>query len=31
MALGVAYIEFGVANPEPYRIMFMTRPDVVPA
>ena len=30
VALGVAYIEFGVANPEPYRIMFMTRPDVVP-
>jgi AcrR family transcriptional regulator len=29
-ALGVAYIEFGVANPEPYRIMFMTRPDAVP-
>ncbi len=30
-ALGVAYIEFGIANPEPYRIMFMTAPDVVPA
>jgi AcrR family transcriptional regulator len=29
-ALGRAYIEFGVANPEPYRIMFMTRPDVAP-
>jgi AcrR family transcriptional regulator len=29
-ALGKAYIEFGVANPEPYRIMFMTRPDVAP-
>ena len=28
--LGKAYIEFGVANPEPYRIMFMTRPDVAP-
>jgi AcrR family transcriptional regulator len=28
--LGKAYIEFGVANPEPYRIMFMTRPDVRP-
>lgn len=31
VALGVAYIEFGLANPEPYRIMFMTRPDVVPS
>jgi AcrR family transcriptional regulator len=29
-ALGKAYVEFGVANPEPYRIMFMTRPDAVP-
>ena len=29
-ALGVAYIEFGIANPEPYRIMFLTAPDVVP-
>ena len=29
-ALGKAYIAFGVANPEPYRIMFMTRPDVAP-
>jgi AcrR family transcriptional regulator len=29
-ALGRAYIEFGIANPEPYRIMFMTRPDIVP-
>jgi len=29
-AAGVAYVEFGVANPEPYRIMFMTRPDVAP-
>ncbi|HET6949152.1 MAG TPA: TetR/AcrR family transcriptional regulator [Acidimicrobiales bacterium] len=29
-ALGKAYIEFGVANPEPYRVMFMTRPDVAP-
>src|SRR5262245_54990080 len=29
-ALGRAYIEFGIANPEPYRIMFMTRPDTVP-
>jgi AcrR family transcriptional regulator len=31
VALGRAYIEFGLANPEPYRIMFMTRPDVAPA
>jgi AcrR family transcriptional regulator len=30
VALGRAYIDFGIANPEPYRIMFMTRPDVVP-
>ena len=30
-AMGAAYIEFGIANPEPYRIMFMTRPDVVPS
>ena len=30
VALGQAYIEFGVANPEPYRIMFMTRHDHVP-
>jgi AcrR family transcriptional regulator len=30
-ALGKAYVEFGVANPEPYRVMFMTRPDTVPA
>jgi AcrR family transcriptional regulator len=30
VALGKAYIAFGVANPEPYRIMFMTRPDVAP-
>lgn len=30
-ALGKAYIEFGLANPEPYRIMFMTRPDVAPS
>ncbi len=29
-ALGRAYIEFGVANPEPYRIMFMTRSDLPP-
>jgi AcrR family transcriptional regulator len=28
--LGRAYIEFGVANPEPYRVMFMTRPDIAP-
>jgi AcrR family transcriptional regulator len=30
VAVGVAYIEFGVANPEPYRIMFMTRSDETP-
>ena len=30
IALGRAYINFGVANPEPYRIMFMTRPDLAP-
>lgn len=29
-AMGRAYIEFGVANPEPYRIMFMTSPDSAP-
>jgi AcrR family transcriptional regulator len=29
-ALGRAYIEFGIANPEPYRIMFMTRSDMPP-
>jgi AcrR family transcriptional regulator len=29
-ALGRAYVEFGLANPEPYRIMFMTRADVTP-
>jgi AcrR family transcriptional regulator len=28
--MGRAYIEFGVANPEPYRIMFMTRADRAP-
>jgi AcrR family transcriptional regulator len=30
VALGHAYIEFGVANPEPYRIMFMTSHSHVP-
>ena len=30
VGLGKAYIAFGVTNPEPYRIMFMTRPDVTP-
>lgn len=30
VALGRGYIDFGIANPEPYRIMFMTRPDIVP-
>ncbi|MGH9113444.1 MAG: TetR/AcrR family transcriptional regulator [Acidimicrobiales bacterium] len=29
-ALGKAYVEFGLANPEPYRIMFMTRADITP-
>ena len=29
-AMGRAYITFGVSNPEPYRIMFMTRPDITP-
>jgi AcrR family transcriptional regulator len=29
-AMGRAYVEFGIANPEPYRLMFMTRPDSVP-
>jgi AcrR family transcriptional regulator len=29
-ARGRAYVEFGIANPEPYRIMFMTRPEVAP-
>jgi len=28
--LGEAYIRFGLENPEPYRIMFMARPDAVP-
>lgn len=27
---GRAYIEFGLANPEPYRILFMTRLDTIP-
>lgn len=30
VAMGRAYIEFGMANPEPYRIMFMTRADLAP-
>jgi AcrR family transcriptional regulator len=29
-ARGRAYVRFGVAHPEPYRIMFMTRPEVIP-
>lgn len=29
-ALGEAYIAFGSANPEPYRIMFMTSPEAAP-
>lgn len=28
--MGRAYITFGAANPEPYRIMFLTRPDLAP-
>jgi len=30
-ARGRAYVEFGRANPEPYRIMFMVRPEQGPA
>lgn len=30
VARGRAYIEFGLANPEPYRILFMTRLDTIP-
>jgi AcrR family transcriptional regulator len=29
-AMGRAYMAFGMANPEPYRIMFMTRADLAP-
>jgi AcrR family transcriptional regulator len=29
-ARGRAYMDFGIANPEPYRIMFMTRPEIAP-
>ncbi|HZA76719.1 MAG TPA: TetR/AcrR family transcriptional regulator [Acidimicrobiales bacterium] len=29
-AIGLAYMRFGLANPEPYRIMFMTRSDETP-
>jgi AcrR family transcriptional regulator len=29
-ALGLAYMRFGMANPEPYRIMFMTRAEETP-
>ena len=29
-ALGMAYVEFGLANPEPYRIMFLTSPEGIP-
>jgi AcrR family transcriptional regulator len=29
-AAGRTYIEFGTSNPEPYRIMFMTRSDQTP-
>jgi AcrR family transcriptional regulator len=28
--LGLAYLRFGLSNPEPYRIMFMTRADEIP-
>lgn len=31
LAAGGAYVEFGRAHPEPYRIMFMAGPDDVPA
>lgn len=30
VARGRAYIEFGLANPEPYRILFMTKLDTIP-
>jgi AcrR family transcriptional regulator len=30
VAMGRAYVQFGMANPEPYRIMFMTGPYNVP-
>ncbi|HEY3140912.1 MAG TPA: TetR/AcrR family transcriptional regulator, partial [Acidimicrobiales bacterium] len=30
MARGRAYVRFGMANPEPYRVMFMTAPEGVP-
>ena len=29
-AMGFAYMHFGLDNPEPYRILFMTRPDDTP-
>ncbi|MGH9227260.1 MAG: TetR/AcrR family transcriptional regulator [Acidimicrobiales bacterium] len=29
-AMGLAYMRFGLANPEPYRILFMTRADETP-
>ena len=29
-ARGRAYLDFGMANPEPYRVMFMTRPEIAP-
>jgi AcrR family transcriptional regulator len=29
-AMGLAYMRFGLANPEPYRILFMTRADDTP-
>lgn len=30
VAMGRAYMRFGLANPEPYRILFMTRPENIP-
>ena len=30
LASGRAYVEFGLANPEHYRILFMTRPEDIP-
>lgn len=30
VAIGRAYVRFGLANPEPYRILFMTRPEDMP-
>lgn len=30
-AIGRSYVEFGIANPEPYRVMFMAHTDATPA